>query len=97
MTVDVEQLKRAIDANDLAQVVAMMTRDPQLHSAPLGYGGNGPLTWVAECRVPWAPPTPARLAIAQWMIDKFSDVHQGGDGAMLPVSSSLPSISSSAR
>ena len=45
MTVDVEPLKRVIDANDLAQVAAMMTRDPQLHSAPLGCGGNGPLTW----------------------------------------------------
>ena len=40
--------------------------DPQpgTAQAPLGYGKNGPLTWAAECRVPWEPPSPARLAIA---------------------------------
>jgi len=80
---DVRQLKQAIDANDLEGVVAAMTRNPRLHSAPLGYGNNGPLTWVAECRVPWAPPSPARLAIAAWMIDHGSDVHQGGDGPLM--------------
>jgi|SRR5579859_1447841 len=63
----VGQLKQAIDANDLARVNAMMTRNPALHSAPLGYGKNGPLTWVAECRVPWEPPGPARLAMAEWI------------------------------
>jgi hypothetical protein len=29
-----------------------MLRNPALHKAPLGYGNAGPLTWVAECRVP---------------------------------------------
>ena len=57
--------KQAIDANDLARVQALMTRNPELHRAPLGYGKNGPLTWVAECRVPWEPPSPARLAMAR--------------------------------
>ena len=33
-----------------------MTRNPALHRAPLGYGKNGPLTWVAECRVPVGAP-----------------------------------------
>ena len=60
-----------------------MTRNPSLHPAPLGYGKNGPLTWVAECRVPWEPPGPKRLAMAQWMIDHGSDVHQGGDGPLM--------------
>ena len=60
-----------------------MTRNPELHRAPLGYGKNGPLTWVAECRVPWEPPGPARLAMAQWMIENGSDVHQGGDGPLM--------------
>ncbi len=73
------QLKQAIDSNDLARVKNLMTRTPGLHQAPLGYGKNGPLTWVAECRVPWEPPTPARLAMAQWMMENGSDVHQGGD------------------
>jgi ankyrin repeat protein len=61
----------------------LMTRDPALHSAPLGYGEAGPLTWVAECRVPWGPPSPARLAIAEWMIAHGSDVHQGGDAPLM--------------
>ena len=61
----------------------MMSHNPSLHAAPLGYGKNGPLTWVAECRVPWEPPSPARLAMAQWMIDNGSDVHQGGDGPLM--------------
>ena len=60
-----------------------MTRNPALHSAPLGYGKDGPLTWVAECRVPWESPSPARLAIAEWMISHGSDVHQGGDGPLM--------------
>jgi len=79
----VAELKQAIDGNDLARVKALMTRNPDLHRAPLGYGSNGPLTWVAECRVPWEPPTAARLQMAQWMIDNGSDVHQGGDGPLM--------------
>jgi len=80
---DVSQLKVAIDTNDIERVKAMMTRNPALHHAPLGYGKDGPLTWVAECRVPWAPPSPTRLAIARWMIENGSDVHQGGDGPLM--------------
>ncbi len=77
------QLKQAIDANDLRRVKSLMTRNPSLHRAPLGYGKNGPLTWVAECRVPWEPPAPDRFAIAKWMIENGSDVHQGGDGPLM--------------
>jgi len=76
-------LKHAIDTNDLGAVRTLMTRNPELHQAPMGYGKNGPLTWVAECRVPWEAPGPARLAMAQWMIDHGSDVHQGGDGPLM--------------
>src|SRR5262249_13247987 len=79
----VGQLKQAIDANDLEQVQQLMTRHPELHRAPLGYGKNGPLTWVAECRVPREAPGEARLAMARWMIENGSDVHQGGDGQLL--------------
>src|SRR5213592_4598233 len=32
------QLKRAIDANDIGRVKTLMTRNPALHQAPLGYG-----------------------------------------------------------
>ena len=60
-----------------------MTRNPALHRAPIGYGKDGPLTWVAECRVPWEPPGPVRLAMAEWMIAHGSDVHQGGDGPLM--------------
>ena len=80
---EIGQLKQAIDTNDVDRVKAMMTRNPMLHSAPLGYGEDGPLTWVAECRVPWEPPSAARLAIAAWMLEQGSDVHQGGDGPLM--------------
>ena len=80
---EIGQLKQAIDTNDFQQVKALMLHNPGLHSAPLGYRNNGPLTWVAECRIPWAPPSPERLAMAEWMIDHGSDVHQGGDGPLM--------------
>jgi len=79
---EVGRLKQAIDRNDVATVVAMMTRNPALHRAPLGYGKDGPLTWVAECRVPFEAPRPERLAMARWMIAHGSDVHQGVDGPL---------------
>lgn len=75
-------LKRAIDHDDVATVKDLMTAHPALHQAPLGYGKNGPLTWVAECRG-LGVPTRARLEMAQWMIDHGSDVHQGGDGPLM--------------
>ena len=65
------------------RVKTLMARNPSLHHAPLGYAKNGPLTWVAECRVPWEPPGPERLAMAKWMIEHGSDVHQGGDGPLM--------------
>ena len=58
-----------------------MSRNPALHQAPLGYGKNGPLTWAAECR--GVPCSPERLAIARWMLENGSDVHQGGDGPLM--------------
>jgi ankyrin repeat protein len=80
---EIGQLKQAIDSSDLEQVKTLMTRNPELHRAPLGYNKNGPLTWVAECRVPWEPPGRIRLALAEWMIDHGSDLHQGGDGPLM--------------
>src|SRR6266478_7407530 len=80
---EIEQLKQAIDTNKLERVKILMSRNPALHRAPLGYSKNGPLTWVAECRVPWEPPGPQRLAIAEWMLAHGSDVHQGGDGPLM--------------
>jgi ankyrin repeat protein len=80
---EVGELKQAIDTNNFEWVKALMSRNPELHRAPLGYGKNGPLTWVAECRVPWEPPTGARLAMARWMIENGSDIHQGGDGPLM--------------
>ena len=72
---EIGQLKQAIDANNFEQVKSLMTRNPALHRAPLGYNKNGPLTWVAECRIPWGAPAPARLAMAEWMIENGSDLH----------------------
>ncbi len=80
---EIGQLKQAIDTNDVDRVKTMMTYNPALHGAPLGYGKDGPLTWVAECRVPWESPGPARLAMATWLLEHGSDVHQGGDGPLM--------------
>ncbi|MBO0725522.1 MAG: ankyrin repeat domain-containing protein [Blastocatellia bacterium] len=80
---EIGSLKQAIDANDVDLVKTLMTRNPSLHRAPLGYGKNGPLTWVAECRIPWGPPSPERLEMAKWMIENGSDVHQGDDGPLM--------------
>jgi ankyrin repeat protein len=80
---EVADLKQAIDTNDIDRVKTLMTRNPALHRAPLGYGEDGPLTWVAECRVPWESPRPERLAMAAWMIEHGSDVHQGGDAPLM--------------
>src|SRR5882762_11319702 len=77
------KLKRAIDTNDLEGVKTLMSGNPALHRAPMGYGKNGPLSWVAECRVPWEPPGSERLAIAKWMLENGSDVNQGGDGPLM--------------
>ena len=83
---EIGQLKLAIDTNDFARIKSLMIRNPALHKAPLGYNKNGPLTWVAECRIPWEPPSAERLAIAKWMIENGSDVHQGGDGPLMRAS-----------
>jgi hypothetical protein len=77
------ELKAAIDANDLDAIKHLMTAHPDLHRAPIGYGKNGPLTWVAECRIPREAPGAARLAIARWMLENGSDVHQGSDGPLM--------------
>jgi ankyrin repeat protein len=77
---DVRQLCRAIEAHDVSRVQRLMTRQPALHRAPIGYGKNGPLTLVAECDV---PPSSACLLLARWMIENGSDVHQGGDGPLM--------------
>jgi hypothetical protein len=80
---EIGHLKLAIDTNDFEKIKTLMTRNPELHRAPLGYNKNGPLTWVAECRVPWERPSATRLAIAKWMLENGSDVHQGGDGPLM--------------
>jgi ankyrin repeat protein len=80
---EVGQLKDAIDREDFDRVKTMMLRNPALHRAPMGYANDGPLTWIAECRVPSGPPSPKRLEIARWMIEHGSDVHQGGDGPLM--------------
>jgi ankyrin repeat protein len=77
------KLKDAIDLNNLPLVQSMMLRNPALHKAPLGYAKDGPLTWIAECRAPRVPPDRTRLAIAKWMIENGSDVHQGGDAPLM--------------
>ena len=55
---EARQLKQAIDRNDIERVKTMMTRNPALHRAPLGYGNDGPLTWVAEVGCRGSRPVP---------------------------------------
>jgi ankyrin repeat protein len=76
---ELRQLSNAIDRNDLTKVQDLMTRNPDLHKAPLGYGKDGPLTLAAECRVP----SESALSMVRWMIENGSDVHQGGDGPLM--------------
>jgi hypothetical protein len=90
VTTEIEQLAQAVGRNDFETVKTMMTRNPALHRAPLGYGQDGPLTAVAEYPETsrWRQSlggdvTATRLKIAQWMIENGSDVHQGGDGPLM--------------
>src|SRR6516162_230954 len=74
------QLKLAIDTDDLEEVKRLMARHPELHRVPLG-ASNGPaLKWAA---FGGGPPSETRLALAQWMIENGSDVHQGDDGPLI--------------
>ena len=77
---EVGELKRAIGNKDLEHIKSLMTRNPALHRAPIGYGHSGPLTCVAELDAEDGGRT---LAIAKWMIENGSDVHQGGDGPLM--------------
>lgn len=80
---EIGQLRQAIDTNDLDRVKDLMTRNPKLHHAPIGpRRGQKALTWAAECRIPSGAPTPDRLAMAKWMIENGSDVHQDGDAPL---------------
>jgi ankyrin repeat protein len=76
---ELRQLRDAIDRNDFTGVQNLMTRNPGLHKARLGYGKDGPLTLAAEC----GTMTESRLSIVRWMIENGSDVHQGGDGPLM--------------
>ena len=75
---EIGQLRNAIDTDDLDRVKMLMTHNPNLHTTPMDRRGRKPLTLAAECRVPREAPVP-RLAIAKWMIENGSDVHQDHD------------------
>jgi Ankyrin repeats (many copies) len=74
------QLKLAIDADDLEDVRRLMTRHPELHRASIGPHKDAPLTWAATNRV---APSETRLAMARWMIESGSDIHQGDDAPLI--------------
>ena len=79
------KLKEAINHGDVAEVRQLLTRHTQLRSAPIGYAGDGPLTWAAECRGLEQPST-ERLDIVEWLITTGSDVHEGGDAPLMRAS-----------
>lgn len=80
-----ENLKEAITLDDLAEVRHLLSKHPELKHAPIGYGGDGPLTWAAECRGT-REPSKARLDIAEWLINNGSDIHEGGDAPLMRAS-----------
>lgn len=73
------QVRQAIASGDLERVKTLMTANPHLHRGPRGDGRQTPLGWVTDCR---AATSAKRLAIAQWLIDHGSDIHQNGDGPL---------------
>jgi ankyrin repeat protein len=75
------KLADAIDQEDVAQVIALVTANPDLLRAPIGYGGSGALSRVAECRTAAGVPA-GRLEMAAWMIDHGADVHEAGDSPL---------------
>ena len=78
-------LKGAIDGDDLPDVRKLLSKHPELKIAPIGYGGDGPLTWAAECRG-YGQPTKERLELVEWLISSGCDVHEGGDGPLMRAS-----------
>jgi ankyrin repeat protein len=80
-----ENLKEAIDSDDFAEVRHLLSKHPELKHAPIGYGGDGPLTWAAECRGS-REPSKGRLDIAEWLINNGCDIHEGGDAPLMRAS-----------
>ncbi|MBT4096475.1 MAG: hypothetical protein HOM68_14315 [Gemmatimonadetes bacterium] len=71
-----DELRAAIDSDDLDRVSAVVATHAELLEAPMGYAGAGPLSWAAECRGEATPPTAARLAIVQALIDAGADANE---------------------
>jgi ankyrin repeat protein len=80
-----ENLKQAINRDDSSEVRHLLTKNPELNHASIGYGGDGPLTWAAECRG-MGEPSKARLGIAEWLMNNGADVHEGGDAPLMRAS-----------
>ena len=79
------ELKQAISNDDLSTVRQLLTKHPELRSAPIGYGDAGPLTWASECRG-MSEPSAQRLTIVEWLIWSGSDVHEHGDAPLMRAS-----------
>lgn len=79
------KLKQAIDCDDFDEVRTLLFRHPELRTAPIGYGGDGPLTWAAECRGV-RQPSQARLDLVEWLISSGSDIHESGDAPLMRAS-----------
>ena len=75
----------AIDRDDFDEVRTLLSRHPELRTAPIGYGGDGPLTWAAKCRR-IGQPSQVRLDLVEWLISSGSDVHEGGDAPLMRAS-----------
>lgn len=78
-------LKEVISRDDLAEVRRLLSRHPELRNAPIGYAGDGSLTWAAECRG-LGQPSAARLELVEWLVSTGSNVHEGGDAPLMRAS-----------
>src|SRR5262249_19898393 len=72
--------KLPIAADDREEVKRLRPRHSELHRSALGASKCPPLTWAA---FGGGPPSETRLAMAQWMIESGSDIHQGDDGPLI--------------
>ena len=75
--------ERRSSTNNLRPCEGPDDAQSEIAFVPIGtHRGQKPLTWVAECRIPRESPSPDRLAMAKWMIENGSDVHQDGDAPL---------------
>ena len=80
---EIGQLKQAIDTNRVERVKSIMTRNPARAPRPAWLWQRRSAHVGGRMPGPVGAPGPAGLAMAKWMIENGSDVHQGGDAPLM--------------